>query len=461
MQQELIHHKEVDTLRVALLGFSIISIIVLFLIVVYITLQYAMTFEEFLPDTSEMSRALVNLFRILLTFVLLVPLIISFVIWVLTPSFVKYWYNLSFLPSEYMYIHDFVQEIASKMGILPPKILYTQKRVANCYNLGKTEHKSNIVISKWLADYLLPNELKATLTHEMAHIKNKDITLMTFFSAIKQSNFVFIPFFIFFILFRYLKYPVLLIFLGGLPFMCILMIFEIQWHSRLREGAADARASLFIDKKILKRTLYKLASARSMRMVFVSSSLIISGSFRNGVFSSHPTLNKRFHDLDREKYIIDIGNPLPLKFHFFNAVSIFVFTILLNFIFTGSDLFIVPLVNWNTVYSFLLPLIAGGILGFYSSYLSLKNISFIIIFLIGISSIFFLGLIIFAYIMYTTLFVPPLYISPGYAATMDATGIWQTVDWIDTIAFLLRQRILFGIYAFLVVVLLRIIKKYR
>jgi Zn-dependent protease with chaperone function len=472
MQQELIHHKEVDTLRVALLGFSIISIIVLFFIVVYIGLQYAMTFEEFPPDTSEISRALVNLFRILLTFVLLVPLIISFVIWVLTPSFVKYWYNLSSLPSEYIYIHDFVQEIALKMGILPPKILYTQKGVTNCFNLGKTESDSTIVISKRLADTLKVDELKSVLIHEIAHTKNRDVTLMAYFSAVKRviiflpllvlAGFVCAPVYIGESPVIYVDAPDIvaffLVFFGYLTFVCILIILGIQWFSRVREGAADARVSLFIDKTILKRTLYKLASVRSMRMVFVSSSLMISGSRKGGILSSHPALHERYFDLDKKKYIIDTGN-IPCAFYFSTALSIFVFTLFLRTVFAGFGLFILPLLNWSTIIAYLFPFITGGILEFYYSYLSLKNIGFIIIFFTVISSVLLFGLMIFAYTSYLTFSDPPVYIPPTFIGTMDATGIKINVDWIATIAFFLRQRVLFGILTFLVVALLRIIKK--
>jgi hypothetical protein len=373
-----------------------------------------------------------------------------------------------------MYIRDFVQEIASKMGILPPKILYTQKGVTNCFNLGKTEHDSTIVISKWLADTLNADELKAVLIHEIAHTKNRDVTLMAYFSAVKRviillplvvlTGFVCIPVYFGVSPLKFLNSPDILafflVFFGYLTFVCILIIFGIQWFSRMRESAADARVSLFIDKPVLKRTLYKLASVRSMRMIFVSSSLMISGSRKGGILSSHPALHERYFDLDKEKYIIDTGN-IPLAFYFSTALSIFLFTTFLRFVFVGFGLFIVPLVDWGTSIAYVFPFITGGILELYYSYLSLKNSGVIIIFFIVISSVFYFGLVVYTYIMYITLSVPPTYIPPGYAAAMDAVGIGKNVYWIATTAFLLRQRILFGIYAFLVVFLLRIIKKYR
>lgn len=472
--QELMYNKEVDTLRVALLGFSIISLIVLFLLVIYGGLNYAAGFEEFLPDSSEISRAFIDLFEILLIFVLLVPLIVSFIIWILTPFFVKYWYNLSLLPSEYMYIHGFVQGIASKMGISPPKILYTQKGVKNCFNLGKTEADSTIVISKWLADTLDTDELKSVLAHEIAHTRNRDVTLMAYFSAVKRAliflplvvliGFVYIPVYFGESPVIYLDAPGILVFflvfLGCLMFVSILAVMGIQWFSRVREGAADARVSLFFDKTILKRTLYKLASVRSMRMIFISSSLMISGSRKGGILSSHPALHERYVNLDKKKFIINTRNT-PLTFYISTGISILVFTIFLRGIFAGFGIFIAPLVDWGTVFAFLFPFITGGILELYYPYFSLKNIGVIIISFIIFNSVFFLGLMLFTYTMYIIFPVPPGYIPPGYSAAIDATNISRNVNWIKTIASVLGQRILFGILAFLVVGLLRIIKKYR
>ncbi len=471
--QELRGDKKVDTLRVALLGFSLISTIVFSFFLFYITLQYAANFEEFLPDTSEISRALVRLFKVLLIFVLILPHLISFIVWFVTPSFVKRWYNLQTLPPEYNYIHDSVQKIASKMGISPPNLLYTQKDIANCFNLGRTERESTIVISKWLACTLHSDQLEAVLIHEMAHTKNRDVTLMAYFSAVKRVIVLFPLFFLLSFLYIPLHFgePLLwwvnaselsalfLVFFGCLLFVCILIVFGIQWFSRLREVAADARVSLFTDKNILKRTLYMLACARSMRMLFVSSSLMISGPRWGGILSTHPPLNERYFNLDKKRFIIDTSKPLPLTFCFTTALSMLLFTTFITYVIAAPCLFITQLVDWITWLAFLFPVIIGGLLVSYCPYLSLKYIGIIIILITVISSVFYFGLMVFLYVNWAISTPPPPYMPPGCTAVMDATGIGWNVDWIATIIYLLRQRILFGILTFLITILLRFVKK--
>lgn len=468
MARELGGHKEVDTLRVALVGFSLISVIVVSLFLLYVSLQYATAQEEFLPDTSEMSIAMVHLFRKLLIFVLILPQVISLILWVVTPTLVKRRYNLQTLPPEYSYIHDSVQKIASKMGISPPKILYTQREVANCFNLGRTEHESTIVISKWLADHTTPDELKAVLIHEMAHTKNRDVTLMAYFSAVKRVivflplfllvGFVYIPLYFGESLLLWLGAPEILvfflIFFGCLVFVCILIIFGIQWFSRLRETAADARVSLFIDKNTLKRTLYKLACARCMRMLFVSSSLMISGASGGGILSTHPPLNERYLNLDRKRFIIDTSKPLPLTFYFTTAISMALLTELISLVIVAPCMFITELIDWITGIAFLYPVIIGGLLVSYYHYLSIKHIGVITILITIIKSLFLFGSMIYSSAGWVISPTAPGYVPPGYNAAMDAIGIGWGVDWIASFA------LLFGTLTFLITIFLRFVKAY-
>lgn len=461
--------KSLDTLRVALLGFSLISIIILSLSVFYAALYFAANHEEFPPDNSDLSMAVLRIFKVLLTVVLVLPQVISLVIWLATPSSIKRWYNLQPLPPEYAYVYDYVQEIASKMVIKPPKILYTQKEVINCFNLGRTEWESTIVISKWLADHLDSDELQAVLIHEMAHTKNRDVTLMAYFSAVRRVIFLLPLFFLLSLLcfplpfgfssLWWLNAPELLvislILFGCTTFVCILIIFGIHWFSRLREIAADARASLLTDRNILKRTLYKLACARYTRMLFVSSCLMISGTKRGGgIFSTHPSLYERYFNLNKERFIIDTSTP-SLKFCFNTALSIFLFTFFITIVMVIPFIFI-EWGTWIMWFSFLSPVIIAGLLFFYYPYLSLKHSGVIIILVTVIGSVVLFGLMLFQYVNSPYLSSPPQYAPRGIATANSMVP--ENVDWIATFTLFLRQRILFAILTFLITVFLRLAK---
>jgi Zn-dependent protease with chaperone function len=471
MQKELKGQKEVDTLRVTLLGFSLISFIILVLCVGYISFYFATNYEEFSPDDSKESQDLLSISKILLVVVLVLPQVFAFMLWLVMPSFVKHWYNLQPLPPEYTYIHDLVQEIASKIGVSPPKILYTHKEVPNCFNMGRTERESTIIISKWLADHSTLDELKAVLLHEMAHTKNRDVTLMAYLSAAKRIILLVPLFFLFGVVtlpsffdyspLLYLEAPeisaFLLVFFGFITFLSILLVLGIQWFSRLREIAADARVSLFIDKNILKRTLYKLACARSMRMLFISSSLMISGGKKGGgIFSGHPLLHERYLNLDRKRFIVDTRKSPPLTFCFTTALSIFVFTTFINIVVAVPSLFIEG-GTWLAWLFFIFSAITAGLLFFYYPYLSIKYSIVIIMLITVIGSVFFLGLMVFAYWSSFSFSSPPPYIPPQINFPPQSI-VPKNVDWIGTLVFFVLHRIVFATLTFLFTVFLRLAK---
>lgn len=466
--QELKGRKEVDTLRVTLLGFSLISVIIPSLSVFYVFMHSAVNYEGFLSDTSDMSIALLSVLKVLLITVLILPQAVSLLVWLATPTFIKRWYNLQALPPEYTHIRELAQEIASRMGISPPKILYTQKEVANCFNVGRTERESTLVMSKWLADNLNSDELKAVLIHEMAHTKNRDVTLMAYFSAVKRIIFFLPPslllsliciplyFNVSPLLYLDFRFFLLWIFFGYLTFVCALFIFGIQWFSRLREVAADARVSLFIDKNILKRTLYRLACVRSIRMLFVSSSLMISGTRKGGILSTHPPLHERYLNLDKERFIIDTSKSPSVKFCFTTALSIFTFVMFITYLFS-LYFFIIAKIP-PSFGPILFPVVTAGLLFLHYHYLPIKYIGIIILLITIISSVFFFGLMEYAY-LYQLLFSPPDYMPPGETIQINEI-VPRDVDFTATMKCFLQQRALFALFTFLITGSLWLVKKY-
>ena len=464
--------KEVDTLRVSLLGFSLISIIIISLSVFYIFLHSAANWEGFIPYTSDTSITLLNIFKRLLLTVLIFPQVISLAVWLLMPLFVKHRYNLEPLPPEHTCIYDCVKEIASEMGISPPKILYTDREVANCFNLGRTESESTIVISAWLVNHLDPDELKAVLIHEMAHTKNRDVTFMAYFSAVRRVfsllpllflvSLVYIPLYYGFSPLWYLEAPeimaLFLVLFGCIAFVCILLIFGIQWFSRLREVAADARASLLIDKNILKRTLYKLACVRSFRMLFVSSCLMMSGGKGSGILSTHPSLYERYVYLNRERFIIDTGKSPSLRFCFTTALSMFLFTIFISYVVMLPFLLLLKPIYWNVGLVFFLPTLTAMLLFLYYPYLSMKYIGVIITWITAVGSVFYVGCLLFGYVGWVMFRPSPQDFPSTFIDFMDEI-VPVDVDLVATLVFFVLQRIIFAVLTFLITGSLRYAKK--
>ncbi|MGD2247911.1 MAG: M48 family metalloprotease [Candidatus Methanofastidiosia archaeon] len=397
--------EKVNTFRVALLGFSLISIVVLELLVTYIMFfsvtgsQMSLNYQE---TTSRILELNINSnfsdMKVAFTLFFILPQIISLILWALMPYIIKYWYSLEPVPSRYNHVHTIVQKLASRMEIPSPALLYTPKKIVNCFNVGRWEGESTLVLSNWLINNLTTYELEAVIAHEIAHTKNRDVTLMAYLVAVKWALlltpvfilcymllafFMFGSFFLQILLIPMVWGPVIIFFT-----MYFLLVLGIHWFSRLREAAADARASLFVDKNILKNVLYRLAGERSMRILFASC-LMISNNRRFGsIFSTHPSIVKRNLTLENEKYIIDYKKSPSFTSMFTLALSIYVFLQLINFIvgtFTFGVTGDVPGISLLLLDS----IIIAVLLVLYYDYLSLKFLGKIIVLIILIQFVSF------------------------------------------------------------------------
>jgi len=461
-------HKSVDTFPVALLGFSLISILVVTYSAGYTIWYSALNSPEFFPEISAEDTFVKEATEELLIYMFVLPQTISVMLWYVMPSFIKDWYTLRPLPRRYRYLHGVTRRMASKMGISPPALLYTQKNVANCFNLGKREGQSTIVVSSWLLHHLDSEELEAALAHEMAHAKNRDVTLMAYFLA-AEWVILLSPFFILcgisnvfsqfgFLQFDFLFYPEFWILITPFFLIFVFLILGIRWFSRLREAAADARTGLYVDKNILKRMLYKLALAQSVRMTFVSSSLMLSSKYKfGGIFSTHPSLKKRFENISKSKYIIDINRPFSFRFYFTSAVSLFIFTQLANYVF--SALFFL-IVNTSPPSMFLLvfnPVIVAVILVLYYDYMSRRYLA-LIIFLVSLLQVAIplVTVLPFSLIVHHPILQAIEEILPEVGTVIKSA----TADLFQTTVDLVTQAGQFFIVTLLITLFLRYIKQY-
>ncbi|KYK30655.1 MAG: hypothetical protein AYK19_18070 [Theionarchaea archaeon DG-70-1] len=469
-------HKEVDTLRVALLGFSLVSAIVFAYLVAYFMMYSMVDYpDDMLSRFSPEDMWVIHSLKTLMMFMFILPLITSFVVWYVTPTFIRVWYSLRPLPIQYGHVYSLAQEIASKMGISPPAILYATENLANCFNLGKREGESTIVVSKWLVTHLDDEELKAVLAHEIAHTKNRDVTLMAYFAAARRTIFI-SPLFIL-LGFLYIFLPVgvpISIFLFSLRFWALIIVvflvyfplaLGIQWFSRLREIAADARASLVVDKNVLKRTLYRLASAKSTRMLFASSCLMMFSSKKlGGILSTHPDLYRRFDTLEKDSYITDLRNPPSFRLLFTYAVGILLVIQLADFAVGTPLYFMTGYFLHGAAAHILNALLVAALFIVYYDYISWNHIGIVII-LVSLLRIMIVLLIVIPSSFALRQFVLPVIgsIEAIPSLRMRVLLLYMAVvgqDLPNTLISNLKGVISFAIITFLMTIFLKYTKKY-
>jgi heat shock protein HtpX len=81
-------------------------------------------------------------------------------------------------------LENVVEEMAIASGIPKPKIWIVPDDDPNAFATGTDEHHAHIAVTEGLLKTLNRDQLEAVIAHEMAHIRNYDVKLMTLLAAL-------------------------------------------------------------------------------------------------------------------------------------------------------------------------------------------------------------------------------------------------------------------------------------
>lgn len=76
------------------------------------------------------------------------------------------------------YLNEEMEIVANEMGIRAPRVKIAPDRIMNASAMGITQFTSQVHVTSELINNSTTEELRSTLAHEAAHIKNKDIFIM-------------------------------------------------------------------------------------------------------------------------------------------------------------------------------------------------------------------------------------------------------------------------------------------
>ena len=212
--------------------------------------------------------------------------------------------------SEEPELHQIVSRLCAIAGLPMPRIAIVNTSMPNAFATGRNQKNAVVAVTTGIMQQLNRSELEAVLAHELTHVKNRDmmvITIATFLSSIAQIMVRFLPFF------------------GGggsrdrdsggsfvLMFLVSLVVWIVSFIliralSRYREFAADRGSAIMTGQPSnLASALMKISGAKvptqDLRKVEgpVSALFIvpaISGSSIMNLFSTHPTLEARIEAL--------------------------------------------------------------------------------------------------------------------------------------------------------------------
>ena len=166
-------------------------------------------------------------------------------------------------PQEAPQLHAMIDRLCVQADLPKPKVAVANMAMPNAFALGRSPKNATVCATTGIMELLTPAELEGVMAHELSHIANRDVMIMTiasFFATIAayivQFGFLFGggssddedgPGF-------------LVLFLASMVVYAISFIL-IQTLSRYREFAADRGAALITGRpSALSSALYKISS---------------------------------------------------------------------------------------------------------------------------------------------------------------------------------------------------------
>jgi heat shock protein HtpX len=213
-------------------------------------------------------------------------------------------------------LHDIVERIVARNSLPKPKIAVINTNMPNAFATGKGPRSSVVVVTTGLMDLLDTEELEGVLAHELTHIRNRDVLVLTLASLFSTVAWYLMQFG----------------FYGGMGYgygggrdrnnsggalIIVIVVAMLTWVisfliiraiSRYREFAADRGSAQMTGKPVkLANALMKISGgmrqvpSKDLRQVEGLNAFFIvpalSGSTIGNLFSTHPPVEKRIQKL--------------------------------------------------------------------------------------------------------------------------------------------------------------------
>lgn len=216
-------------------------------------------------------------------------------------------------PAQFRELHRIVENLSITAGLPKPRVYVMDEAAPNAFAAGRDPKHAVVAVTTGLLAQLDRSELEGVIAHELSHIGNRDILVMTVAVVLAGFISVLADFFLRMSFYggsnRENKNPIMLI--VGLVAIVLAPIAAqlIQMAiSRRREFLADASGALLTRyPDALASALKKISSyeAPMQRASHATAHLFISnpfgtheaGKFIGKLFSTHPPVEERIHAL--------------------------------------------------------------------------------------------------------------------------------------------------------------------
>ncbi|MGM0591961.1 MAG: zinc metalloprotease HtpX [Halobacteriota archaeon] len=92
--------------------------------------------------------------------------------------------------SDYPQLHAMVSRLSQQADLPKPKVAVADSQVPNAFATGRSQKHSAVCVTTGLLRTLNQDELEGVLAHELAHVKNRDVMVMTIASFLSTIAFL-------------------------------------------------------------------------------------------------------------------------------------------------------------------------------------------------------------------------------------------------------------------------------
>src|SRR5215212_9373859 len=90
-------------------------------------------------------------------------------------------------PEQAPQLHAMIDRLCVQADLPKPKVAVAQTSMPNAFAMGRSQKASTVCVTTGIMELLSPAELEGVLAHELAHIRHRDVVIMTivsFFASI-------------------------------------------------------------------------------------------------------------------------------------------------------------------------------------------------------------------------------------------------------------------------------------
>jgi len=215
-------------------------------------------------------------------------------------------------PQEAPQLHAMIERLCVQADLPKPKVCVMNTSMPNAFAMGRSPKKATVCATTGIMELLTPSELEGVMAHELSHVANRDVAVMTLASFFASLASMIVQFGFFFgggeddddgg--------PGILVIILVSAVVYVVSFFLMMTLSRYREFAADRGAAVITGRpSALSSALMKISGTidripqTDLRAhAEMNAFYIFPASAKQSIFnlfSTHPPLEKRIERLQR------------------------------------------------------------------------------------------------------------------------------------------------------------------